>query len=341
MSKPKILLISDVKGWGGWERGLKIQEHLSDEFDIELVDQLEFRDSVEGYVSFESSDVNLFKRLKNSGRSRINIDTFAEWIRKGKGKMFQIGNFDLYYLLFHILLLSKEGEKIIREKKRVLAACTGYPIIRPKWHGGFGKLLRDCSAISANNMKSHRAAKIYNEKVFYIPRGVDPELFFPNTTYDNNREFTVVFVGKKGSGKGLERFIQPACEKVGARLIVNDRNYTNALPKDDMRELYNKAHVYVVASETDGTPNPALEAAACGRPIISNEIGNMPEFIRDGFNGFMIERDIDQIANRLKWIKDHLPESELLGLNARQTILDGWTWEHSMEYERKAIKGVL
>jgi glycosyltransferase involved in cell wall biosynthesis len=36
-----------------------------------------------------------------------------------------------------------------------------------------------------------------------------------------------------------------------------------------------------------------LEAAACGRPIISNQIGNMPEFIKDGWNGFIVPRKLE------------------------------------------------
>ena len=348
--KPKILLISDVQGWGGWERGTKIQEHLSDEFDIDLIDQYEFRDHIEGHSVFDANDVKYFQHHVNGMRRRINVNAFRDWVISGKGKEIRVRlkqNYDLYYLLFHIIIISQEAKKLLSQQKKVFAACTGYPVIRKNFLKALGSieeftaLLKSCVAISANNMLSFNLAKKLHKNVFYIPRGVDPELFYPTRRYCDDRPFTVVFVGKEGSGKGLGRYIKPACKKAGARLLINERNYTNALSKDEMRDLYNEAHVYVVASETDGTPNPALESAACARPIIANKIGNMPEFIRNEWNGFIVERDIQQIADKLQWMKNHLNKAENMGRNARQTILDGWTWKHSMEYERKAIRGTL
>ena len=109
-----------------------------------------------------------------------------------------------------------------------------------------------------------------------------------------------------------------------------------------MVHFYNRIHILAVASRTDGTPNPALEAAACGRPIISVKVGNMPEFIKDGYNGYLLKmRHVDVMAGKLEELKNNIELIEQIGKNARQTVLDGWTWEHSMEYERKALKHIF
>ena len=39
--KPRVLMVSDVKGWGAWTRGRYIKNTLSDEFDFDLIDLLE------------------------------------------------------------------------------------------------------------------------------------------------------------------------------------------------------------------------------------------------------------------------------------------------------------
>jgi glycosyltransferase involved in cell wall biosynthesis len=115
-----------------------------------------------------------------------------------------------------------------------------------------------------------------------------------------------------------------------------------------MRKWYNQGHVYIVASETDGTPNTALEAAACGRPIISNYVGNMPEFIKDGWNGFLIKGNHSdpgqmskQYREKMNFLKRNPEKCREMGRNARKTVVENWTWEHSMKHEREALRKLL
>ena len=41
----------------------------------------------------------------------------------------------------------------------------------------------------------------------------------------------------------------------------------------DMPEWYSHIDVLICASESEGTPNPVLEALACGVPVISTHVG--------------------------------------------------------------------
>ena len=99
--------------------------------------------------------------------------------------------------------------------------------------------------------------------------------------------------------------------------------------------------VFLVASVEDGTPNPALEAAACGRPIISNHIGNMPEFIKDGYNGFLVDRKIGEYVKKINYFKNNRKELIRMGKNARKTVLENWTWKKQAENYRKMFKKVF
>ena len=98
----------------------------------------------------------------------------------------------------------------------------------------------------------------------------------------------------------------------------------------------------MVASTVDGTPNPALEAASCGRPIISNKIGNMPEFIENGKNGFLVPRNVEAYENALNWMKQNPIKCERMGMRARQKIEEEWCWKETLNrYERPALRKVL
>ena len=312
----EILLACDEKGWGGWKRAKMIKKYLSDEFNFTLKDHLEF---------------NQYEKKPNK-------------------------RYDLIYLLFHTMLIKKSVTRMLKSKKyNFITMVTVYPTIRPifQYYGKatgtgakntFLQRANECKAILANNKKSLRDLRnIYKGKSFLAPRGVDTNVFFPTSDFVRKKpeDFTIAFCGKPNPEKGFESIIKPACEEAGVKLIDNQRNFTDALTEDEMREFYNSADAYIVASTMDGTPNTALEAAACGKPIISNEIGNMPEFI-NGSNGWLVDLDKEEYINKIQWMKNNQREVYEMGLEARRLIVDYWTWEKLLnKNERMIFRKVL
>jgi glycosyltransferase involved in cell wall biosynthesis len=85
----------------------------------------------------------------------------------------------------------------------------------------------------------------------------------------------------------------------------------------------------------DGTPNPALEAASCECAIVSNHVGNMPEFIKHGVNGLFVGTaagapklpTVDEVTVALSEIvSTPLDDVEEMGRAARRTVEAEWTW---------------
>ena len=351
MGLKRILLVTDLRGWGGWTRGQYIKKYLSPDFKIDLMtaDQFNVWEGSTNKKLFTIDDVHQFKNGHSKDKEYFQFPAFQKFVRQKKER-----NYDLYYFLFHTMLVKKSVKRMLNDGERVVTVVTGFPTLKRIFYGKklsvemanrrFLELSRKCQAIGANNQKSLRDLKsIYDGKTFYVPRGVDPEIFYPMRTEPNTDEkFTVAYVGKPVPEKGLEAYIRPACRKADCRLIVNDRNYTDALPPQEMNLFYNKADVYIVASTIDGTPNPALEAASCGKPIISNPIGNMPEFIKNGHNGFLLkERKVNKYTYALTKLKEDRQLAYDMGMNARQTIIRDWTWKSTCELERNMIKRIL
>jgi len=176
--------------------------------------------------------------------------------------------------------------------------------------------------------------------VFYCPNGVDENLFTPAAAPPES--FTACWVGNSESvgNKGLD-IVQAACRKAGVPLVYYDRKGQSTVhSQEDIRDLlYRRASVYINASEYEGTPNPALESLACGLPVISTRTGNMPELIKDGVNGFLVERSVDAIAEALSKLRA-LPVEELRQ-NARASILNGWRWKDQAKRYGKAFDHLL
>lgn len=314
MSRPRILYIYDVPNWGGEERGFYLQKYLSDIFDIDLIHEITIKEN------------------------NYEIDK----------------TYDLYYLAYHTML--GRGYTNYLDSKRIVCMITGRKVMMDIFKKSkevmnekipkeeyLSSLMSKCCGVFVNNMLALKELKAwgkYKGTISYVPRGVDENLFKPIIDYPNDR-FTLCYVGKPVPEKGLEDIIKPAAIKAGCNLIHNTKIWDEALPKNKMVSFYNKCNAYIVASTIDGTPNPMLEAASCGRPIISNIIGNAPEFIVDGYNGFLVRRDVESYVEKIQWMKSNFEKAKIMGENARKTILEGWTWRHSMQYEREAIKKAL
>lgn len=161
--------------------------------------------------------------------------------------------------------------------------------------------------------------------IAYCPNGVDEGFFRRTRQRSQNERLVVGWVGKPNPRKGAD-IIAAACGLAGVELRTVQRTHRNAFTPDAMREFYQDIHVLAVASDMDGTPNPALEAAACGVAVVSNRIGNMPEFITDGLNGRLVEREAGSLAAALRELAGDVPRALRMGEAARAEIERAWTW---------------
>jgi glycosyltransferase involved in cell wall biosynthesis len=201
----------------------------------------------------------------------------------------------------------------------------------PTWERqhGPGTVRRWASSARAFHANSRlleaEMARLLERPICYVPNGVD-EGFFRRTRQRGAADRLVVgWVGKPNPRKGSS-IVAEACRMAGVELRTVERTYRNALGPHEMREFYQDLHVLAVASDMDGTPNPALEAAACGVAVVSNRIGNMPEFIIHGENGLLVDRSAKGLAAAFRELATDLPRAARMGEAARDTVERAWTW---------------
>lgn len=129
--------------------------------------------------------------------------------------------------------------------------------------------------------------------------------------------------------KGYDDFIVPLFRRLWrersieaeARLVDSHGGLTRWTP-EAMRDWYQTGTVYVCASETEGTPNPALEAASAGCVVCSTRVGNMPELIQDGVNGRLVNRTLDGLYDGICDCLDRYAEMQA----AMEPVIAGWDW---------------
>jgi hypothetical protein len=190
-----------------------------------------------------------------------------------------------------------------------------------------------CAGGFVNNSFMYQEASYRLPNLFCCQNGVDESIFFPPG--NPPAELIACWIGNTASvgQKGLD-LIRSACDECGVPLLTLDReanrDQNDLLSQVQIRDsIYHRASLYICASEVEGTPNPALEALACGLPVITTKVGNMPEIIQDGYNGFLVERSVEAIAEAIEKLKK-VDRAEMAH-NARQSILQSWTWHKQTE----------
>jgi glycosyltransferase involved in cell wall biosynthesis len=159
-----------------------------------------------------------------------------------------------------------------------------------------------------------------------------------------NREIRVGWAGSLSNQtpqqRGFHDLIEPAVRSVeGAQLVVAAREDKWRGP-DEMLEFYRSIDIYLCASRTEGTPNPCLEAAACGVPIVTTRVGNMPELIEHCVNGFFVEPDVSDIADKITQLRN----DPLLRIRLSQNMLatiETWDWKYQAGNYRNMFEAVL
>ena len=92
---------------------------------------------------------------------------------------------------------------------------------------------------------------------------------------------------------GGDRAGRPALEALAARLGVADRVLFPGLVHDpDLPALYAGAAVFVLPSLEEGFGLPALEAMACGAPVVASNRGALPEVVGDA--GLIVDAEREE-----------------------------------------------
>jgi len=141
------------------------------------------------------------------------------------------------------------------------------------------------------------------QNVIVAPNGVNRACFSPDarqTIVDLPRSF-ILFVGSLQPRKNIQALLQawseiseefPAVWLVIAgdqgpvfkplKLNAVDRvSYLGYVPEEDLPGLYAQALLFVLPSLDEGFGLPALEAMACGTPVIVSDGGALPEIVGD------------------------------------------------------------
>lgn len=171
-----------------------------------------------------------------------------------------------------------------------------------------------------------------------IAHGVDAERFRPPTAEEraaaralfhlDAQDRVALFIGHEIERKGLPLAIaalehattvlllvvggtrRPVARmrELARRLGVSDRVLFVG-PQSGLAPFFAASDMFVLPSSYESSGLVILEALASGVPVISTRVGVAPELLVDGVNGFLVDRDPGEVADRLERIAATEPGS--------------------------------
>jgi glycosyltransferase involved in cell wall biosynthesis len=171
----------------------------------------------------------------------------------------------------------------------------------------------EVTTVSAALKEQLVGAGVAAAKITVIPNGVDTSIFFRRDREECRRALgighsgpLIVCVSRLSDEKGidvlLEAFgrlaaeqravelalvgngpLRAALESRAAALGIADRvRFVGAVPHEQVPVWQGAATVTCLPSLREGYPNAAMEALACGRPMVASRVGALPEMIGEG-----------------------------------------------------------
>ena len=110
--------------------------------------------------------------------------------------------------------------------------------------------------------------------------------------YENEGPDSITII--MGDGEEKE-----ALHKQAEDLGLTSLYFLGNVSQKELRQLYSIADVNLVPSRREPFGLVAIEAMACGTPVIASNQGGLPDFVNDSVGGLVIPEDPEDLARKI------------------------------------------
>lgn len=121
------------------------------------------------------------------------------------------------------------------------------------------------------------------------------------------------------AGKG------PEVEAIGSllRRYKMEDCVTGLTTISELQDVYRLIDVVVLTSKSEGFPNVVMEAMASGTPVVAANVGGVPELIRSGETGTLIDdRDPESFADAIAYYLEHPDEAAAIAAQGQAYVVE-------------------
>ncbi len=258
---------------------------------------------------------------------RAGDGVHAQWLENRRAALGPLRRFGLALNPYHRYVLA--AERRVFASPRLRAVICNSRMVRDEIRARFGTPQErlhviyngiDTEAFHPRLREAHRSAMRHKLGIareapvhVFVGAGFERKGVFPlikALALSRRRDAHLVIVGRDKAQGRAERL-------AGSLGIASRVHFAGA--QEDVRPWYAAADSFVLPSLYDPFPNAALEAMACGLPVVTTPQCGTAELIVEGVNGFVVEAlAVDALADRLARL-DVLTAHEM-GRRARERV---------------------
>ncbi len=225
-------------------------------------------------------------------------------------------------------------------------------------------LERSNRIIAVSNFTKRELKQYYKVKeanIRVIHNGVDVDKFKPASGKSkikkelgfNSDDITVLSVGRLYARKGLFTLIESISAVVRSfprvKLIISGKGQSNEMnklvshakrlgvkdniiftgyfPDSKLPKLYQAADVFAFSTFYENLPFAVLEALSSGLPVVTTNVGGIPEMIENGKNGFLVQPfNSREMAQKILYFLEHPDVASEMAFLARKVIEKSFDW---------------
>jgi L-malate glycosyltransferase len=208
------------------------------------------------------------------------------------------------------------------------------------------KLLNNVDLIfSTGYDTAEELRKLSSKKVIVQPSGINKIFFQKFDKNFKNDLFTIVTVANLFPKKNIELILEIAQKlqecifiivgdgdhRQAIEYIINNKKISNVKlvgfkTPEEVRYYYQNSDCYLLTSFAEGTPTSALEAIACGLPIVSSNAGGLGNIVKEFKNGFVIvDFDKNKFIKKLQFLKSNLKLRQAIFINNIE-VAKNYSW---------------
>jgi glycosyltransferase involved in cell wall biosynthesis len=292
--------------------------------------------------------VRAFRRLAHHLRTRGGFDLVHDVQCLGYGLLgMRALGLPVVTTVHHPLTVDRRASFIRDENfKEAVGTMKFYPVGMQAFVARRLDCVLTSSEVSARQIVQDFGVR--PERLRNVRNGLDTELFSPDSSVEKS-DHELLCVGRSTDpNKGIKTLIQALArlpEHVRLTLVddnspdnqvlewaqtvgVVDRlSLTGRVGTQELVQLYRRASVVVVPSRYEGFGLPAVEAMACGTPVVATRAGALPEILDLTGGGVSAERDDpDSIARGVRRLLEDQAARQQMAKRGRERVVETLSW---------------